>query len=46
LVAGKVLTFGTKKVEEVEEEAPAAEVATEETTAEVVAEESATADAE
>ncbi len=33
LVAGKVLTFGTKKVEEVAEEAPAAEVATEETVA-------------
>ncbi len=41
LVAGKSLTFGTKKVEEVEE-APA----TEEKTEEVVAEESATADAE
>ena len=41
LVAGKSLTFGTKKVEEVEE-APA----TEEKTEEVVAEETATADAE
>ncbi len=30
LVAGKVLTFGTKKVEEVEEEAPAAEEKAEE----------------
>ena len=36
LVAGKVLTFGTKKVEE-EVEAPAAEVATEETVAEEAA---------
>ena len=42
LVAGKTLTFGTKKVEEVEEETPAAEVATE---AEAVSEET-TADAE
>ena len=33
LVAGKTLTFGTKKVEEVEEEAPVAEVVEEETTA-------------
>ena len=41
LVAGKSLTFGTKKVEEVEE-APAAEEKTEE----VGAEETATADAE
>ena len=41
LVAGKSLTFGIKKAEEVEE-APAAEEKTEE----VVAEESATADAE
>ena len=48
LVAGKVLTFGTKKVEEVEE-APAAEVATEKTeeSAEaVVADEAPAADAE
>ena len=37
LVAGKTLTFGTKKVEEVEE-APAAEAATEEVAAEDVAE--------
>lgn len=44
LVAGKVLTFGTKKVEEAETEAPAAEVATEET--EVVAETAPAADAE
>ena len=36
LVAGKVLTFGTKKVEE-EVEAPAAEVAAEETVAEETA---------
>ena len=36
LVAGKVLTFGTKKVEE-EVEAPAAEVATEEPVAEAAA---------
>jgi large subunit ribosomal protein L9 len=36
LVAGKVLTFGTKKVEE-EVEAPAAEVTTEETVAEETA---------
>ena len=35
LVAGKSLTFGTKKVEEVVEEAPVAEVATEEAVAEV-----------
>jgi large subunit ribosomal protein L9 len=34
LVAGKSLTFGTKKVEEVVEEAPVAEVATEEVVAE------------
>lgn len=39
LVAGKVLTFGTKKVEEVAEEAPAAEK-----TEEVVAEKSADAE--
>lgn len=49
LVAGKVLTFGTKKVEEVEE-APAAEaaaeVATEETAAEAVAAEATATDAE
>ena len=46
LVAGKTLTFGTKKVEEVEEEAPAAEVATEETAEAPVAEEAPVADAE
>ncbi len=48
LVAGKVLTFGTKKVEEVEE-APAAEVATEKTEESadaVVADEAPAADAE
>lgn len=45
LVAGKTLTFGTKKVEEVEE-APAAEAATEEVAAEDVAEAATTTDAE
>ena len=45
LVAGKTLTFGTKKVEEVEE-APAAEAVTEEVAAEVVAEATTTTDAE
>ncbi len=44
LVAGKSLTFGSKKVEEVEEE-PVAEVA-EEKAEDVVAEEATTADAE
>ena len=44
LVAGKSLTFGSKKVEEVEE-APVAEVA-EEKAEDVVAEEATTADAE
>ncbi|MBQ4130029.1 MAG: 50S ribosomal protein L9 [Alphaproteobacteria bacterium] len=46
LVAGKVLTFGTKKVEEVEEEAPAAEEKAEEVAEEAPAADAATEDAE
>ncbi len=46
LVAGKVLTFGTKKVEEVEEEAPVAEEKAEEVAEEAPVADVATEDAE